>query len=62
MVVGRAASDGGASKDVELPLEGLLNSLPIADVSFLLVEGVAEGMVEKILASTGASINELGLR
>ena len=49
MVVGRAAGDGGASRDVELSLAGLFNPLPIAVVSFLLVEGVAEGMAEKVL-------------
>ena len=48
MVVGRAA---GASRDVELSLAGLSNALPIAFVSFLLVEGVAEGMANKVLAS-----------
>ena len=58
MVVRRAAGDGGVSRDVELSLEGLFNALPIAVVSFLLVEGVAEGIVEKVLASMSASINK----
>ena len=60
MVVGRAAGDGGAFRDVDLSLVGLINTIPLADVSFLLVEGVAEGIM--VLASTGTSIKELGWR
>ena len=60
MVVRRAASDGGTSRDVALPLAGIAHTLPGTHVAILLVEGKRNGAVEEV--PSAATIHELGLR